>query len=142
MERATVTDVRQNTGGIDPIQQIILDELRGTRREINDRLDKLVTNEAFQAEQRRVDERHEEHTRATNAEHLAIRELVDEKVREAKAEAKAETEASTKGWKGANAERDKREESRWNWFKWAVGILFTALALAVSVVGVVLANIK
>jgi hypothetical protein len=141
MERATVTDVRQNNG-IDPIQQIILDELRGTRREINDRLDKLVTTEAFQAEQRRVDDRHEEHTRNTNGEHQAIRDLVDEKVKEAKAEAKADVTASTNGWKGANEERAKREESRWNWFKWAVGILFTALALSVSIVGVILANIK
>lgn len=136
-----MTDVRQNNG-IDPIQQIILDELRGTRREINDRLDKLVTTEAFQAEQRRVDDRHEEHTRNTNAEHQAIRDLVDEKVKEAKAEAKADVTASTNGWKGANEERAKREESRWNWFKWAVGILFTALALSVSIVGVILANIK
>jgi hypothetical protein len=142
MERATVTDVRQNTGGIDPIQQIILDELRGTRREINDRLDKLVTTEAFQAEQRRVDDRHEEHTRNTNAEHIAIRRLVETKVEEAKAGLDEKIEQSTKGWKGANLDREKRDENRWNWFKWAVGILFTALALSVSIVGVILANIK
>ena len=137
-----MTDVRQTPNGIDPIQQIILDELRGTRREINDRLDKLVTTEAFQAEQRRVDDRHEEHTRNTNAEHLAIRTMVDEKVKEARAEVLQKVEDSTKGWKDANSSRDKREEGRWNWFKWAVGILFTALALSVSVIGVVLANVK
>jgi len=134
-----VTDVRQNS--IDPIQQIILDELRGTRREINDRLDKLVTTEAFQAEQRRVDDRHEEHTRATNAEHAAIRELVDDKVKESKAAVEAKVEDSTKGWKDANEARDKRETTRWNWFKWAVGIILTVLGISVSTISVILANI-
>lgn len=40
------------------MSQILLSEIRGMRTEMNTRLDKLVTAEAFAAEQRRVDERH------------------------------------------------------------------------------------
>lgn len=42
----------------DPVTQIVLDELRALRADMNARLDRLVTQEAFAAEQRRVDERH------------------------------------------------------------------------------------
>ena len=38
------------------VQQIILDEVRAVRTDMNTRLDKLVTTEAFAAEQRRVDQ--------------------------------------------------------------------------------------
>lgn len=55
-------------GGRDPLQQMIIDELKALREgqqrgfdsmraEFNTRLDRLVTTEAFTAEQRRVDER-------------------------------------------------------------------------------------
>jgi ABC-type multidrug transport system fused ATPase/permease subunit len=55
-------------GGRDPLQQMIIDELKAlrteqsagfnsVRAEFNARLDRLVTTEAFTAEQRRVDER-------------------------------------------------------------------------------------
>lgn len=55
-------------GGRDPLQQMIIDELRGMRQEsnqrldsmrseFNQRLDRLVTTEAFAGEQRRVDDR-------------------------------------------------------------------------------------
>ena len=43
----------------DPVTQIVLDELRALRTDMNARLDKLVTQEAFAAEQRRVDQRHD-----------------------------------------------------------------------------------
>ena len=58
----------QSAGGRDPLQQMIIDEIRTTRAEqnqrldqmrieFNARLDRLVTTEAFAAEQRRVDDR-------------------------------------------------------------------------------------
>ena len=42
-------------GTRDPVTQIVLEELRSLRLEINQRLDRLVTTEAFAAEQRRMD---------------------------------------------------------------------------------------
>ena len=42
----------------DPVTQIVLDELRALRIDMNARLDRLVSQEAFSAEQRRVDDRH------------------------------------------------------------------------------------
>lgn len=58
----------QPAGGRDPLQQMIIDQLKALgegqqrgfdslRAEFNQRLDRLVTTEAFTAEQRRVDER-------------------------------------------------------------------------------------
>lgn len=58
----------QTPGGRDPLQQMIIDQLKALgegqqrgfdslRAEFNQRLDRLVTTEAFTAEQRRVDER-------------------------------------------------------------------------------------
>lgn len=43
----------------DQLAQVVLGELRSLRSEMNQRLDRLVTTEAFAAEQRRVDQRHD-----------------------------------------------------------------------------------
>lgn len=42
----------------DPVTQIVLDELRALRSEMNQRLDRLVTTESFVDERWRVDQRY------------------------------------------------------------------------------------
>lgn len=146
METARVTDIKQP--GIDPISQIILDELRATRREVNDRLDGLVTQQAFEAEQRRIDERHENHIRieaqarmeadAANARKIETVETTAKTlIEEAESRAKAGIEAAKEESKKALEEESARRARLASLGKWAFGSLVGVAALAVSIISLV-----
>ena len=135
METARVTDIKQP--GIDPISQIILDELRATRREVNDRLDGLVTQQAFEAEQRRIDERHENHIRIEAQARLEADAANARKIEEVETNAKAHVDAAKDEFKKALGEESARRARLASLSKWAFGSLVGVAALAVSIISLI-----
>ena len=101
------------------VQQIILDEVRAVRSDMNARLDKLVTTEAFTAEQRRVDQQFANQGQ----------DIVDERIARGLAIA---IEATTRR-EADDAEVLAREKAASAaataaartvvWFRWAIGVL-------------------
>lgn len=135
METARVTDIKQP--GIDPISQIILDELRATRREVNDRLDGLVTQQAFEAEQRRIDERHENHIRIEAQARLEADSANARKIEAVEAAAERMVDETKKEFDKKLGEESARRTRLASLGKWAFGSLVGVAALAVSIISLV-----
>ena len=85
---------------------LILSSLRDFRQEVNARLDRLVTQEAFQAEQRRVDER--------NAD--LAKDIADEQAARIR----------------AFGELEKKSDRLKGWIRWLVGVALVPLALFIA----------
>ena len=130
-----MTDIKQP--GIDPISQIILDELRATRREVNDRLDGLVTQQAFEAEQRRIDERHENHIRIEAQARLEADAANARKIEAVETAAKARVEEAEKEFSRKLGEEAARRTRLASLGKWAFGSLVGVAALAVSIISLI-----
>jgi len=95
-------------GDEDSLFGLLRGDLAEFRREMNQRLDRLVTQDAFEAERRRVDERHAQ----------LGQDLVDE--REARVLAdKNERDAR----KQAQAELDKKAAATGLWIRWGVSLV-------------------
>ncbi len=125
----------QPAGGRDPLQQMIIDELKALRAEqtagfdrmraeFNARIDRLVTTEAFTAEQRRTDERF-----------AALgQDIQDERLAREKADI-AERDARKKFIEDYESER--RDLTRWQrdsrskWILAIVGLIASPVVVAI-----------
>ena len=131
-----MTDIKQP--GIDPISQIILDELRATRREVNDRLDGLVTQQAFEAEQRRIDERHESHIRTESEARVEADGALGRKIDGVASAATVMVDGVREEFKKALGEESARRARLASLGKWGFGTLVGVAALAVSILSLIL----
>ncbi|MCG7285348.1 hypothetical protein MHY85_05080 [Cellulomonas sp. ACRRI] len=125
----------QTPGGRDPLQQMIIDELKALRAEqatgfnairaeFNARLDRLVTTEAFAAEQRRVDQRFAE----------MGQDIVDERLAREKADDREATRRSQfiEKYELERADTAKwQRDSRSKWILAIVGLVASPIVVAV-----------
>lgn len=96
---------------------LLRSDIRDLRDDFNARLDRLVSQEAFSAEQKRRDELH-----------AALgQDLVDERIAREKAIA-VERDAR----KTALAETDQRSRRAWSSVRWTVGTLIALATMGVS----------
>ncbi|MGN6324504.1 hypothetical protein [Pseudolysinimonas sp.] len=87
---------------------LLRDDLATFRREVNERLDKLVSADAFAAEQRRVDERIK---------------VVDDKLNAEVEARKAAMAAEEAARKLMAAELEKKNARTGSWIRWTIGTL-------------------
>lgn len=109
--------------------QYIRDDLAAFRTEFNARIDKLVSQDAFEGERRRVDQQHE----------ALAKDLQEE--REARiagdAEARGAFEAGIKAERmereKSHAETDQRSRRAWWMVRWTVGTMLAAMTVGAAI---------